>query len=75
MPKHQETRYLPYTPEQMFDLVATIERYPEFLPWCKKAKIVEVISAHNLHADLLVNFKNFFEKYLGKLTLVCLQLH
>ena len=34
MPTHAEKRVLPYTPEQLFDLVADIERYPEFLPWC-----------------------------------------
>jgi ribosome-associated toxin RatA of RatAB toxin-antitoxin module len=25
---------MPYRPEQLFDLVADVERYPEFLPWC-----------------------------------------
>ncbi|MBA3837065.1 MAG: ubiquinone-binding protein, partial [Zymomonas sp.] len=33
MPRHSETRYLPYTPEQMFAMVADVARYPEFLPW------------------------------------------
>ena len=33
MPRHTETRFLPYTPEQMFDLVADVGRYAEFLPW------------------------------------------
>ena len=32
MPTHAERRVLPYTPEQLFDIVADIERYPEFLP-------------------------------------------
>ena len=39
MPTHAEKRVLPYTPEQLFDLVADIERYPEFLPWCVGARI------------------------------------
>jgi coenzyme Q-binding protein COQ10 len=39
MPKHSERRRLPYRPEQMFALVADIERYPEFLPWCVGARI------------------------------------
>jgi coenzyme Q-binding protein COQ10 len=34
MPIHRETRILPYTPEQVYALVADVERYPEFLPWC-----------------------------------------
>ena len=36
---HGETRTLPYTPEQIFDLVADVERYPEFLPWWREARI------------------------------------
>jgi coenzyme Q-binding protein COQ10 len=36
MPLHQETRILPYTAAQMYAVVADIERYPEFLPWCSK---------------------------------------
>ena len=47
----------------MYDLVMDIEKYPEFLPWCKQAKIVEKISEENLRADLLINFKSLFEKY------------
>ena len=41
MPTHAEQRVLPYTPEQLFALVADIERYPEFLPWCVGARISE----------------------------------
>lgn len=33
MKSHSESRWLPYTPEQIFDLVADVPRYPEFLPW------------------------------------------
>ncbi|MEO1424192.1 MAG: SRPBCC family protein, partial [Pseudomonadota bacterium] len=32
MPTHSEKRTVPYTPEQMFDLIADIKAYPEFLP-------------------------------------------
>jgi coenzyme Q-binding protein COQ10 len=47
----------------MHELVLDIEKYPQFLPWCKQAKVIERISSNNLQADLLINFKNFFEKY------------
>lgn len=63
MPEFSETKILPYKPEQIYELVMDIEKYPEFLPWCKKAKIIDVISEQNLTADLLINFKNIFEKY------------
>ena len=39
MPHHAETRNLPYTAQQMYDLVADVERYPEFLPWNSAARI------------------------------------
>ena len=41
MPTHAEYRLLPYTQEQLFNLVADVERYPEFLPWCLGARVRE----------------------------------
>jgi coenzyme Q-binding protein COQ10 len=63
MPRLNQIRTLPYSAEQIYSLVMDIEKYPEFLPWCKQAKIIEIISKENLRADLLINFKSFFEKY------------
>jgi coenzyme Q-binding protein COQ10 len=63
MPQLKQKKILHYSAKKMYDLVMDIEKYPEFLPWCKQAKIIEKISDENLRADLLVNFKNFFEKY------------
>ncbi len=68
MPSLSQTKKSPYSASQMHSLVMDIEKYPEFLPWCKKAKIVNEISAENLHADLLINFKNFLEKYRSDVT-------
>ena len=39
MPRHTEKRILPYTPEQLFDLVADVGRYQEFLPWVAATRI------------------------------------
>lgn len=63
MPSFTQSKILPYPAHAIYELVMDIEKYPEFLPWCKQAKIVAKISEANLQADLLVNFKNFFEKY------------
>ncbi len=63
MPKFSEKKILPHKPKQIFDLVMDIEKYPEFLPWCKQARIVKIISPQNLEADLLIGFKGFLEKY------------
>ncbi len=63
MPKFSETKILPYKACEIHQLVMDIEKYPEFLPWCKQAKIIERVSHAELTADLLISFKNFFEKY------------
>ena len=39
MPTHAERRFLPYAPEKLYALVADVQRYPEFLPWCVGARI------------------------------------
>ncbi len=68
MATHAEKRVLPYSPEQLFDLVADIERYPEFLPWCRAARItrreVDVV-----YADLVIVFNVFLERFTSKVTL------
>ena len=63
MPVLKQIKTLPYSAQKIYELVMDIEKYPEFLPWCKQAKIIQEISKQNLHADLLINFKSFFEKY------------
>jgi coenzyme Q-binding protein COQ10 len=68
MPTHAEQRVLPYTAEQLFDLIADVERYPEFLPWCMGARIRE--RRDNLIvADLLIGFRMFRERFTSKVTL------
>lgn len=69
MPSHAETQYLPYSPQQMYDLVAGIERYPDFLPWCKGARILERKSEHVLLAELVVSFKYMTESYVSEVML------
>jgi coenzyme Q-binding protein COQ10 len=62
MPTHAEHRVLPYTPEQMFPLVADVERYPEFLPWCVAARIRER-RPDFINADLVIGFRMFRERF------------
>jgi coenzyme Q-binding protein COQ10 len=68
MPQHAEKRFLPYTAEQLFDLVADIERYPEFLPWCVGARILRR-DGNVLKADVIVGFKMLRETFTSKVTL------
>jgi coenzyme Q-binding protein COQ10 len=68
MPTHAEHRVLPYTPEQLYALVADVERYPEFLPWCVGARIRERQS-HLIVADLIIGFRMFRERFTSRVTL------
>jgi coenzyme Q-binding protein COQ10 len=68
MKTHNETRRLPYSAEQMFDLVADVARYPEFLPWCLGARIREQ-QADMLLADLMIGFKMVREKFTSRVWL------
>lgn len=65
MPEHRETRALPYTPEQMFDLVADVARYPEFLPWVTAARI-RSDDPTAMVADMIVGFKGLGESFTSK---------
>ena len=72
MPTHSETRRLPYTAEQMYDLVADVARYPEFLPWCSAARIRSVVpegEAEVMTADLVISFKVFRERFTSRVEL------
>ncbi len=68
MPTHAERRVLGYTPRQLFDLVADIERYPEFLPWCVACR-VRKRDGEVIWGDLMVGFKVFRETFSSKVTL------
>jgi coenzyme Q-binding protein COQ10 len=63
MPKIVETKIMNFSAKEIYDLVVDVENYPLFLPWCKNSHIVKNISDSNFHAELLINFKNIFEKY------------
>jgi coenzyme Q-binding protein COQ10 len=65
MPRHSETRQLPYTPEQMFDLVADVPRYREFLPWVSAVR-VRSDSDTEMVADLIVGFSALRETFTSR---------
>lgn len=72
MPTHRETRILPYSAREMFDLVADIGRYPEFLPWTAAARVRgrEDRGDHEVvEADLVISFKVFRERFGSRVVL------
>ena len=68
MPTHAQRKVLRYTPEEMDALVADVRRYPEFLPWCTMANILQEDEA-KLVADMTIGFKMFRETFRSEVTL------
>ena len=75
MPTHHERRLLPYSARQMYDLVADVAAYPEFLPWTAAARIrsrtpiEDEPGAEIMEADLVISFKVFRERFGSRVTL------
>jgi len=73
MTTHSETRHLPYSAQQMYDLVADVDSYPEFLPWTAAARIRSTTPQDDgskvMLADLVISFKVFREKFVSRVTL------
>jgi coenzyme Q-binding protein COQ10 len=68
MPTHAESQIVPYRPDQLFDLVADVGKYPLFLPWCVAAR-VRSRSGDELVADLTIGFGPFRESFTSRVTL------
>ncbi len=73
MPTHSETRPLPYSAQQMYDLVADVASYPQFLPWTAAARIRSVTPQGDgsavMLADLVISFKVFRERFGSRVVL------
>jgi len=73
MPKHTEQRVLPYTAREIYDLVADVARYPEFLPWTAAARIrsrtPQPDGSEVMEADLVISFKVFRERFGSRVVL------
>ncbi|MFM9976898.1 MAG: type II toxin-antitoxin system RatA family toxin [Sphingomonadaceae bacterium] len=65
MPGHREKRFLPYSAEQMFDLVADVANYAEFLPWVSAVR-VRSDSDTEMTADLIVGFRSLRERFTSR---------
>ena len=72
MPSFRTTRRVPFTTHQMFDLVADVEGYPEFLPLCEALTVrsreregeIEVLTA-----DMTVGYKAIRETFRSRVRL------
>ena len=73
MPRFQSSRDVPFTPRQMFDLVADVESYPQFLPLCEdlhiRRKVLSPEGLDVLVADMTVGYKAIRETFTTRVTL------
>lgn len=72
MPSHSESRILPYPPDFIYAIVADVERYPEFVPWCAGLRILsreERSWGEVLLAETLVGYKALRERYTSRVEL------
>lgn len=65
MPRHEEQRALPYSAAQIFDMVADVRRYPEFLPWVVAMRVRSDSERESI-ADMIVGFKALREKFTSR---------
>lgn len=68
MPTHAEKKKLPYTQSQMFDLVADVGSYGEFLPWCVACRKTAE-DGNVIEADLIIGYKMLREKFKSRVVL------
>jgi coenzyme Q-binding protein COQ10 len=73
MPRYVTTRALPHSPEQMFDLVADVERYPEFVPMCERLTVrrrtTGVAGSEVIVADMSIGYKVIRESFTSRVAL------
>ncbi len=67
--RHTESRVIPYQPRQLFDLVADVARYPEFLPWCQAARVRRREAPNVEIAELAIGFGPFHERFVSRIVL------
>ena len=63
---------MPYTAQQMYDLVADVSKYPDFLPWTAAARIrsdKDMGDHRVMEADLVISFKVFRERFTSRVVL------
>ncbi len=68
MPKHAENKLIPHSPAQIFDLVADVGKYPQFLPWCVGARVRSRTETEQV-ADLTIGFGPFRESFTSRVTM------
>jgi coenzyme Q-binding protein COQ10 len=72
LPSKSESRFLPYTADFIYDIVADVERYPEFVPWCEGLRVLRREPApfgEVIWAETLIGYKSLRERYISRVEL------
>ncbi|CAL5227881.1 g10922 [Coccomyxa viridis] len=67
--KYHERRLIGYSQEQLYAVVAGVEHYKEFVPWCQRSDIIDKKPPGFVEAELEVGFKMFVERYTSQVHL------
>ena len=66
MPSLRQIKKLPFFPQELYEIVLDIESYPQFLAWCREARIISQ-DKHQIIGELVIQFKGFSEKYQSRI--------
>ncbi|XP_029293834.1 coenzyme Q-binding protein COQ10 homolog, mitochondrial [Cottoperca gobio] len=67
--EYTECRTLRFTPEQMYNVVASVDQYKHFVPWCKKSRVTKGRNG-DVRADLEIGFPPIVERYTSEVTVI-----
>ncbi|GBG59832.1 hypothetical protein CBR_g66636 [Chara braunii] len=67
--RHKEERLVGYSPEQLFAVVAAVDLYEDFVPWCQSSKVLWRKGEGEFEAELEIGFKLFTERYVSHVTI------
>ncbi|KAJ7550395.1 hypothetical protein O6H91_07G098800 [Diphasiastrum complanatum] len=68
--KHfEEVRLIGYSPDQLFAVVAAVDLYEDFLPWCQRSTVLQRNDGESFQAELEIGFKFFMERYISHVQL------
>ncbi|XP_010538483.1 PREDICTED: coenzyme Q-binding protein COQ10 homolog, mitochondrial [Tarenaya hassleriana] len=66
---YQERRLMGYSPEQLFNVVAAVDLYHGFVPWCQRSEILKEYPNGSFDAELEIGFKFLVESYISHVEL------
>ncbi|MBI1239543.1 MAG: type II toxin-antitoxin system RatA family toxin [Alphaproteobacteria bacterium] len=72
MPQIEDRRVVPHSAERMYGLVADVERYPDFLPWCAALRVLSRRpgdDGETLDAEMMIAYRGLHERFTSRVTL------